>query len=79
MNQDKLFSLIVNALNSILTIRKFYFLTQHKGGGFLVPNIWVFGSRILTSQYFWLKIFVIVKIVVGFLLAEKNDTGRVDF
>ena len=30
----------------------------HKGGT-MVPNIWFFGSRILTPQYFGLIIFVI--------------------
>ena len=30
-----------------------------RGGGTMVPNIWFFGSRILTPQYFGLIIFVI--------------------
>ena len=30
-----------------------------RGGGSMVPNIWFFGSRILTPQYFGLIIFVI--------------------
>ena len=36
-----------------------FFNTQLHKGGTMVPNIWFFGSRILTPQYFWLIIFVI--------------------
>ena len=45
----------------------------------MVPNIWFFGSRIFTLEYFWLVIFDIAKILVSLLLVKKNEIGRVVF
>ena len=42
----------------------------------MVPNIWFFGSRILTPQYFWLIIFIIAQIVFAPVLVKKGDRPR---
>ena len=46
-----------------------------------VPNIWFFGSRILTLQFFWLTIFVIAKIVVALASfgEKKSEIGCIVF
>ena len=63
---------LLNTHNKLLTLNCIR-------GGTMVPNIWFFGSRILTPQYFGLIIFVIASLVVALLLVKKKMRSAASF